>query len=285
MKAHFFDIDTLIKFNNKAWIVDKNKPSKPIMKISKSDLSLISSGIYRKQGNKIEFNGKIFWLPTDMYNEIKVKAKFHKSNLSDLAISLQEFYNKDIIDNINFDLNLDLILKLKNKLDDVYVICSKQTKRNYEGIISIIENKLREQGIKIKHFYYISETLYKKDDDFIKYKKMRLLLQHLIGYKTKGDLFLDKEITRYDEVYYYDNNLDTFDISTKINDVFMSFLTKTPDGLRDVIKEDVSFYKPFLEVNKVNDNQFNRMETKKVFITVSSIIKTFESFTFLNKLK
>ena len=117
MKAHFFDIDTLIKFNNKAWIVDKNKPSKPIMKISKSDLSLISSGIYRKQGNKIEFNGKIFWLPTDMYNEIKVKAKFHKSNLSDLAISLQEFYNKDIIDNINFDLNLDLILKLKNKLE------------------------------------------------------------------------------------------------------------------------------------------------------------------------
>jgi hypothetical protein len=278
VKSHFFDIDTLIKVENQAWVVDKNNPNIPIMKISKSDFNLIQSGIYRKQNNKIEFNGKVFWLPTELVNKLKIKAKTYKTEFSNLAISLQEFLNKDIIDEMDFELKLDTISQLKNKTDDIYVICSKQTKRNYQTLIDKLQEKLKEQGLKVKNFYFISDNFYNQNKDEVNFKKMRLLLQHLVGYKTDGNKFIDEEITRYDQVLFYDNNYDTLKIGDNINGLLEIILSNTDKGLRDVIKEDINDYRPVLLVNKINDNHYNKTETKKVILSLSALIKTFESF-------
>jgi hypothetical protein len=278
VKSHFFDIDTLIKLENQAWVVDKNNPNIPILKISKSDFNLIQSGIYRKQGNKIDFNGKTFWLPTELVNKLKIKAKTYKTEFSNLAISLQEFLNKDIIEEMSFELNLSVISELKNKTDDIYIICSKQTKRNYQSLIDKFEEKLKEQGLKVKNFYFISDNFYNIDKDEVNFKKMRLLLQHLIGYKTDGNKFIDEEITRYDQVSFYDNNYDTLKITDDINGLLEVVLSNTDKGLKDVIKEDIIDYKPILLVNKINDNHYNKTETKKIILSLSTLIKTFESF-------
>jgi len=278
VRSHFFDIDTLIKLENQAWIVDKNNPNIPILKISKSDFNLIQSGIYRKQGNKIDFNGKTFWLPTELVNKLKIKAKTYKTEFSNLAISLQEFLNKDIIEEMSFELNLSVISELKNKTDDIYIICSKQTKRNYQSLIDKFEEKLKEQGLKVKNFYFISDNFYNIDKDEVNFKKMRLLLQHLIGYKTDGNKFIDEEITRYDQVSFYDNNYDTLKITDDINGLLEVVLSNTDKGLKDVIKEDIIDYKPILLVNKINDNHYNKTETKKIILSLSTLIKTFESF-------
>jgi hypothetical protein len=278
VKSHFFDIDTLIKLENQAWVVDKNNPNIPILKISKSDFNLIQSGIYRKQGNKIDFNGKTFWLPTKLVNKLKIKAKTYKTEFSNLAISLQEFLNKDIIEEMSFELNLSVISELKNKTDDIYIICSKQTKRNYQSLIDKFEEKLKEQGLKVKNFYFISDNFYNIDKDEVNFKKMRLLLQHLIGYKTDGNKFIDEEITRYDQVSFYDNNYDTLKITDDINGLLEVVLSNTDKGLKDVIKEDIIDYKPILLVNKINDNHYNKTETKKIILSLSTLIKTFESF-------
>jgi len=84
----FFDLDVLIDMNQQCWIVEKTRPNIPIMKISKSDFNLIKSGIYSKQGNKIDFNGITFYLPTDLLNKLKIKSKVNKIELSNLAISM-----------------------------------------------------------------------------------------------------------------------------------------------------------------------------------------------------
>jgi len=278
VKSHFFDIDTLIRINNQPWIVDKNIPNIPIMKISKSDFKLIQSGIYRKQGNKMEFNGRTFWLPSDLINKLKIKAKNYKTEFSNLAISLQEFLNKDIIDEMEFELNLDIINQLKNKNDDIYIICSKQTKRNYQSIIDKLESKLKEEGLLIKNFYFISDNITNIDNDELNFKKMRLILQHLVGYKTDGNKFKDEEITRYDQISFYDNNYDTLKFSDDINGFLEAILSNTDKGLKEVIKEDIFDFKPILLVNKINDNQYNKTETKKVVLSMSTLVKTFESF-------
>jgi hypothetical protein len=278
VKSHFFDIDTLIRINNQPWIVDKNIPNIPIMKISKSDFKLIQSGIYRKQGNKMEFNGRTFWLPSDLINKLKIKAKNYKTEFSNLAISLQEFLNKDIIDEMEFELNLDIINQLKNKNDDIYIICSKQTKRNYQSIIDKLESKLKEEGLLIKNFYFISDNITNIDNDELNFKKMRLILQHLVGYKTDGNKFKDEEITRYDQISFYDNNYDTLKFSDDINGLLEAILSNTDKGLKEVIKEDIFDFKPILLVNKINDNQYNKTETKKVILSMSTLVKTFESF-------
>lgn len=278
VKSHFFDIDTLIRMNNQAWIVDKNNPNVPIMKISKSDFNLIQSGIYRKQGNKIDFNGKTYWLPIDLINKLKIKAKSYKTEFSNLAISLQEFLNKDIIEEMNFELNLDTISQLKNKTDDIYIICSKQTKRNYQTVIDKLESKLKEEGLLIKNFYFISDNFNNQDKDEVNFKKMRLLLQHLVGYKTDGNKFIDDEITRYDQISFYDNNYDTLKFTDDVNGLLEIILSNTDKGLREVIKENIIDYRPTLLVNKINDNHYNKTETKKIILSLSTLVKTFESF-------
>ena len=107
---------------------------------------------------------------------------------------------------------------------------------------------------------------------------MRLLLQHLIGYKTDGNKFIDEEITRYDQVSFYDNNYDTLKITDDINGLLEVVLSNTDKGLKDVIKEDIIDYKPILLVNKINDNHYNKTETKKIILSLSTLISTFESF-------
>jgi hypothetical protein len=278
MISHFFDIDTLIKINNKVWIVDKTNPNIPIIKISTSDFNLIKNGVYKSQGNKVDYNGQSFWLPTDIFNKLKVKLKLNNGNLGNIGISMQEFLNKDIIDNIDFKINLDNISHLKNKTDDIYIICSKQNKKNYETVLNKLEEKLKEEGLKIKNFYYISETFYNQNDDDIRYNKIKLLLQHLVGYRTHINKFTDEEITRYNTVHIYDNQYDTIKIVDEANQILKSILKKTDDGLKSVIKEDISEYRPVLIVNQMTDNELNKRIIKKITIDYSNLIRTFESF-------
>ncbi len=146
-RSYFVDLDTLLIVKSEAWVVDRNNPSIPIKKISKTDFNLIRNGIFRSQNNKIQFNGNDYWLPTNLYNELKVKCKAHKIDISDLAISLQEFFNKNVIDHLDFDLNMDMINLLKNKTDDIYIVCSRKTKKNYQTIIEKINELLHKNGI------------------------------------------------------------------------------------------------------------------------------------------
>jgi len=274
----FIDLDALVKIENKAWIVDKNSPNIPLLKLSKSDFNLIKSGIYRSQNNKIEFNGVTYWLPSELINKLKIKAKISKIDFGNLAISLQEFLNKSIIDNLDFEVNSFLISKLKNTEDDIYIICSKQTKKNYQNITDKIEKDFLKAGLKIKNYYFISETFYNQKEDNIEFKKMRLLLQHLLGYKTEGDKFIDQEITKYNKIHYYDSNINTLKISDRINELLSFVLSNTDKGLANVIKEDVKDFRPTLYLNRVNDNEVNKIDNKKIILSLSTLIKTFESF-------
>ena len=167
---------------------------------------------------------------------------------------------------------------MKNKTDDIYIICSKQTKRNYAKPIEKLEKELEQIGLKVKNFYYINENLYRIDNDEVRFKKMRLVLQHLIGFKTEGLKFIDEEITQYSKVNFYDNELDTLKIADDINNLLELTMINTKDGLKSVIKEVLIEDKPQLLVNKVNDNYYNQIETKKVILSLDGTIKKFESF-------
>lgn len=278
MKAHFFEINTLIDLDGKCWIVDKNNPNKPIMKISKSDFNLMRSGIWRSHGNRIKFSGEDFWISDDLVKKIKIYTKLNDVDFGTLGISMQEFLNPEIIDSKDFELKLDIIGKLKNSTDHIYIICSKQTKINYAGVIEKLLDKLKDQGILVKTFYNITDSFYNIDKDLVKFKIGRLLLQHLLGYKTQGEKFIDENITKYQEIEFYDEDLDTLKIATEVNDILQTLLVGTGLGLREVIKEDLREEKPSLIVNQVSDNTMKRIIPQKVLIGLPAIIKTFESF-------
>lgn len=281
-RSHFFDIDVILSTGSKVWIVDKSNPNIPIMKISKSDFNLAKSGIYKSQNNKIEFNGILLWLPDDMMGGLKIKCKNYKVNISNLSISMQEFMNVDIIDNIDFSINVENIQHIKNTVDDIYVICSKNSKRNYEFIIKKVEDKLRENGLVIKRYYFISETFYDRNEDDISYNKVKLLLQHLVGYKTTGDMFSDSEIDRYDEVCYYGDDDHTIELLNNCNSVFQSILSKTSTDIKSVIKDNMKNKNNIIVINRVTSNRYNRFISNRVELKWSNLIKFFERFNWKN---
>jgi len=277
--SHFFDIDTILTVDNKVWIIDKNNPNIPIMKISQSDFNLIRSGIYRSQNSKIDLNGKSYYFPKEIIGKLKIKCKNHKSDISNLSFSMQEFLNKEVIENIDYDINLQNIIHLKNTNDDIYFICSKNNKINYETIIKKIEDKLKENGLIIKNYYFISETFFNRNEDDIAYKKVKLLIQHLIGFKTNVDKFIDEPIDKYDEVRFYDDDLKSVNMSIDCNSLLQMLLSNTDQDvklkIKDVLKGD-----NILVVNMVTPNNINKFKTTRVNLEWSHLIKAFEKFNY-----
>lgn len=277
-RGHFFDIDTILTTNNMVWIIDKTIPNIPIMKISKPDFNLIKSGLYKSQNNSIIFGDDVYWIPTDLYEEIKIKAKNYKADISNLAFSMQEFMNKSIIKNLDYDLNLDNILHLKNTDDDIYIVCSKNTQTNYELMISKIEDKLKENGLIIKKFYHLSETFYNRNSDDISYKKVRLILQHLIGYKTEINKFTNESLEQYDEICFYDDDNTSIKLAINANKILMGILSNTDSDMKNVIKDELKSKNHTLIINEVTPNKVNRFRTTKVDIKFNNLITVFESF-------
>ena len=278
MIGHIFDIDVLMTVSSKPWIINKNKPNIPLMKLSKSDFNLIKNGTYKNQGNKLEYNGKIFWLPIILYNKLKIIAKKQKIGMGDIAISMQEFLNKDIIENVDYNFHYETISHLKNKNEDIYLICSINAERNYKIIVDKLLEKLAEEGMLIKKFYYINETFSNSKMDDIIFKKSVTCIQHLVGYKIKGDKFIDEEITKYDKLYFYDDDFDTLKMTDEINPFLKLILSKTDSGLKEVIKEDVKDNKATFIAKKIASNKYNKFTTSEVKITLNPIVKKFESF-------
>jgi len=276
--ANFIDLDALVKMESQVWIVNKANANQPIIKISQSDFNLIKNGIFKKLGNKVDFMGKTYYLSNELMNQIKVKSKVLDINMGDLAISLQEFLNKDIISEKNFEIRDDVLELLKNKTDDIYIVCSKQVKRSHEKLIEKINEEFTKRGLSIKNYYFISENFMNQNNDEILFKKIRLLIQHLVGYKTDEKKFSDEEITRYDKIHYWDKSLDTMRIKSEINNTLEFLVAKTEPGLQDVIKEDVIDNKPQIFIHRVNDNNMSKETQEKVILNISKIIKQFENF-------
>jgi len=278
MNAHFIDIDIILNTESKPWIIDKSNPNIPIMKMETSDFDLFKSGILRSQNNKISFNGKDFWLSNDFMNKLKIKSKKNKFDISNLGISMQEFLNPDVIDNIDFKLELSLFNPIINTNDDIYIICSKNTKSNFEKQILKLEEKLEEIGLKIKKYYYISETFYNKDEDRIAYLKSKLIIQHLLGLKTDGDIFTNEEIDNYNQITFYDDDLKSIQMCRDINSVLGKLLLKTDSNIKIIVKDKIKNDDNFLLVKEYTHNKSFKFKDYNVQLEYSNIIKSFEGF-------
>jgi hypothetical protein len=278
MKSHFIDLDILIKNDSKAWIVDKNNPNIPILKIDNSDLSVFKSGILKSQNNKMSFNGKTFYLSNEFMNRLKSKVKKHKSDFSNLGISFQEFLNPELIENVKFEIDLSILKNIVNTNDDIYIFCSKNTKENFKNQILKLEEEFEKIGLTIKKFYYLSETFFNKDEDQMAFIKNKVILQHLIGLKVDGDKFIDENIDEYSEIFYYDDNLSSTKLSLDINGIFEKFTMNTEKSIKESIKLKVQNNDKILNIKEFTNNKANKFKESSVQLEFSNLIKSFENF-------
>ncbi|MCK9477510.1 MAG: hypothetical protein M0R46_16460 [Candidatus Muirbacterium halophilum] len=269
MNAYFIDIDTLLSVDNKVWIVDKSKPSIPILKINKSDFNLIKNGIYKYLDNKITMNDQIYYLPNNIFNTLKIKVKNYKADISNLAFSLQEFLNTELIENIDFTINNTIIQQLKNKSGDIHIICSKNNKAYYEKMISKMEKTLQENGLIISKYHFVSETFMNRNQDNICLNVIKIILNCTLNLDNNTQ-------QQYDKIYLFSDNDRLIKQSSLINDYLLK-LIKNDNELKNRIKEELNI-DHYLITYKVTTNKVKPFIVNKILITLNNLIKTFESF-------
>jgi hypothetical protein len=278
MKAHFIDIDLILKIDSKPWIVDKSAPNIPILKIEPHEFRLYKSGIYRGHGNKIQFNGEVFWIPTDLMNKLKVKTKNQKIDISNLAISMQEFLNPEIIKNMDPKMDTWILNSLVNQDVHIYMFCSKNTKRNLEWGVNKLEDKMREMGLVVHGWYYLTETFSGGDSEEVAFNKIKTVLQHMVGLKTDGDKFTNEEIQNYDELVLWDDSSEVISLGKDINKVLEGLLINTEDGLKSKIKGEIKEGENLLILKEWTHNLTNRFNQFEIELVYTNLIRSFENF-------
>jgi hypothetical protein len=280
MNAHFIDIDLVIEDNAKAWVISKDSPNIPILKISKYEFNLFKSGIYKRHDNKITFNGIVFYLDDKTMEKLKRKCKQRDCDISNMGISMQEFLNKEIIDEMDVDINMDVFKPLINSTDHIYIICPKKTKENYQTHIEKLEDSMREIGLKVENYYFLSETFYNRNRDETAFYKIKLILQHLIGLKIKDEEFINEEILKYEHISLHDDSFKTIELANDINKVLEKFLEKTEKGVKLKVKSLMKDVENVLITNKWTHNNAKPVVKKIIPLIYSNVIKKFENYKY-----
>lgn len=280
MNAHFFDLNTLITINSKVWIVENTNPNTPLLRISKHEFNLIKKGVYKNFNIKVKLSGNDYWISEEIYNNLKVSCKNKKANIADLAFSMQEFMNPEIIEKGDYQIHIENIRHLKNTQDDIFIICSKNSKKAYEPIIEKLEDKIKELGLSIKKYFFISETFYNKDKAEIVNAKTKLLLQFLIGLKIEDNKFINEEVERYDGVTLYEDDANTVKMLMNANDTLHFLVNNTEEALKEQIRTTIKDKECEIIIKQVTFNKANIFIDSKVELQWRNIVRKFESFQY-----
>ncbi len=151
--------------------------------------------------------------------------------------------------------------------------------QGYDFLIEKLETYLKEElGLKIKNYYFISETFFNRDEDKTAHKKIKLLLQHLVGYKTDGNKFTNEEIPKYEKIYFYDDEVKTLNLAKSINDVLRFILSNTESDIKSSVESLVKENEIILDIKGVTYNKVNMFTTSEVKLSIDRIMKTYERF-------
>jgi len=281
-KCHIYDLeDTLVSIDRKIWIIEKNNPSEPIIRMDESDFKMIESGVFRNQNNRVEFNGRIYFLSNEMMKSLSSITNKKSFSIDNLGISMREYIDKEQIDKLKFDILSGNILHLRNKIEDFYIIGSRLIENKYTKLTNKLKEELTNEGIKIKKIYYINETFYNQDEDETSYKKAVIILQNLFGLKINDHKFITEQTNRYNEVCYYDALASNISYLSNINTTFEQIYANTEDeSLRNVIKTLVNNDLK-VQLNLVTTNEMNRFNTEEIEIQLlikESFVKSFKQF-------
>lgn len=259
---HFFDLDnTLWKVELKAWIILKNKPNKPIIKLSKIQLNDILNGVYKKEENLIEYNGETYWISDNMFD--KIKKKYPKIEITDLGLSFIEYINPEYFTKLN--IFKENIRHLVGKTGfEIGIISSRYDADNDKNLLVSLNDELQKVGLSINKFYYVSKYFEIRNNDKINYEKMKIILEHLIGFHIKNNHFIPIKQDFFKEIHFYDDELQNINVANQVQFYLEEYLRNTEDELFNTIIDRVKKYHPMLYTHLISNNNLNRFKTTEV---------------------
>lgn len=267
-EIHWMDLDeTLWSSGAKWWIVDKNNPSKPLLRVSQYDGNLILSGFFKGEEFPIYYNGLNGWLSIDMWNKIQ---RIKKLKVTDIGISWREFADVDQISEQAKDLVIHIhrIKHLENSKSIINLLTARNNKNVHISLIEKLNSELVKLNITINEVIFVNDptcvTFYGTTSE----KKMLCILEAIVGHKIEDKAFVPILVNKYDISYFYDDDETNIEHCRVINRYLKEFLDKTQPWLKQQITENLHTRKPKLFLNKVNTNELNPFDIEEILIEI-----------------
>ena len=280
---HFFDLDgTLWKIHGNAWVINKEKPNVPIIKLSNIELNDILSGAHKKDEILINYNGKDFWISEAMLNKIKkIRPTLTKDKLGISFIEMTDPYNFKKI-----SIFKENIRHLINKTNfDIGILSARYSEENDKLLLKSLRDELGNIGLTINKFYYTGDYFKTRVTDKIAYDKSNILLEHLVGFKIENEHFVEIKQDKYNVVHFYDDEFKNIQVANEIQYLLDEYLKNTDDNVYDLIIGVIENEKPSLFTHLITNNSLNRFKTKKIELIkpITFPIKTNENNKFILK--
>jgi hypothetical protein len=263
---YYFDIDyTLIIPESKLVIIDKKNPSEILHRFSNSDEILLKTH-WKRYNNNVQYNGKEFYISDDLKKKIDLP-------LDRIGISYREWKDEEILNkqSKNLEFLQYNIEHLKNIKDD-YEICLLSARSriyNHDEFLSKLKRCVYDITFKnINKIYFIDNLEDVENEDEISFRKSKILLETLIGYKIKNNKFTNLECPVSTHVHFYDDDNKNIDYSKKLQEIFDMVLINTQDlNLVKKILERVQTENLYYNINMITNNKLNK------FVTNTNVLK------------
>lgn len=266
-EIHFFDLDgTLWNMESDIWVIDKNKPYKPVIKISYLEFSLIKNGVYRKDNIPLDYNGNVFYISKKMWNDIYRRKK--SENIKRYGISFKNTTNKKDLNKTKINYLLSNIEHLRGKNVDIGILTARSNKKTHSDIINNLRLELKNMGISLNKIFFVGDKIEFSHTEKLSIKKVNILLEHLIGFKIKDNRFVPLRQDWYNKVSFYDDYKTNIDYANDCQNILNDILKNTDDELFDIIIERINTNNLILNNYLITNNEVNRFKKDTIEITV-----------------
>ena len=264
-----FDLDgTLWNIkNDDIWIIDKDKPFKPVMILNQMDFQLIKLGKYKADELPLEYNGAKFYISKDIWE--KLKKKSGSENIERFGVSFIPMVRKEILDKREIDILSHNIEHLRyNHFIDIGLLTARSNQKNHADLVNRLRLELKKIGIEISKIFFVGDGAQFSVD---KKKKVFVLLEHLVGLKIREGRFISQKQDWYKKVSFYDDDPNNIDYANDAQMFFEELLRKTDDELFKIIIDRIKTYPLTLDTYLITDNELNRF--KKNSITLGEPVR------------
>ncbi len=260
-----FDIDGVLwNIDTEIWLIDKEKPYKPILKIDNIEFSLIKNGFYKKDNILLDYNGNKFYISRKMYDKVYKKTGFE--NIARLGLSFINYNSKEYLDNTKIDFLLDNIDHLRGKNIDIGLLTARSNQKIHADLLNELRLKLKDMHIPLTKIFFTGDRIkfgYETKDSI---NKIHILLEHLIGFKIKNNRFIPIKQDWYNKVHFYDDNILNIDYANNIQFILDGLLKLTDDELFRIIIDRLNEEKLTLYTHLVTNNKLNKFKSKKIIL-------------------
>ncbi len=276
---HLFDLDyTLWKVDAKLAVIDKNDPKTIIYRIPAEEVNFMKE-YYKTQDLEVSYNGYTWYLSENIWQNIK-KTK-NGIELKDIGISFREFTDAEILENqiSRTDYLLENLNHLKDGNIEVGFVTARTNKKNHKkNLETLIEKIERKLHTRVNKVYFVNDIDNNLDSDVTSYRKAKIVLEYLTGYKIKGNKFVDLKQTRYNNISFYDDSDKNIEAVQNLQNMLERVLVRTDLDIKKEILNTLKNNKLMFSTFLITQNKIQPFITQEQQLLSPNYIKLFENF-------